>query len=69
MKTSPLFMAFIYLGMGLMFTYIAVQSVEDSVWNFITILLAFFATMDFVVSSRLFRLHFKVKKAKKKNEQ
>lgn len=69
MRTSPLFMAFLYFGMGILFTYIAVQSVEDNIWNFITILLAFFATLDFVVSIRLFRLHFRIKKAKQKDSK
>ncbi|MRH44883.1 DUF4305 domain-containing protein [Aquibacillus halophilus] len=66
MRTSPLFMASLYFGMGVVFTYIATQSVEDTVWNFMTILLAFFATLDFVVSFRLFKMHFKLKKSKKK---
>ncbi|MCT2536700.1 YdiK family protein [Aquibacillus koreensis] len=66
MRTSPLFMASLYLGMGVLFTYIAIGTAEETVWNFITILLAFFATLDFVVSFRLFRLHFRIKKAKKK---
>lgn len=69
MRTSPLFMAFLYLGMGILFTFIAVQSAEESIWNFITILLAFFATLDFVVSIRMFRLHSQIKKAKKKKNE
>ena len=66
MRTSPLFMASLYFVMGVVFTSIAVHSVEDTVWNFFTIALAFFATLDFAVSIRLFRLHAKIKKAKKK---
>ncbi|MBM7573614.1 YdiK family protein [Aquibacillus albus] len=65
MRTSPLFMASLYFGMGVLFTYIAIQSAEETIWNFITILLAFFATLDFVVSIRLFNLHLKVRKSKK----
>ncbi|MDL4841954.1 YdiK family protein [Aquibacillus rhizosphaerae] len=68
MRTSPLFMASLYFGMGVLFTYIAIQSVEDTIWNFITILLAFFATLDFVVSMRLFKLHIKITKAKDNNK-
>lgn len=64
MRTSPLFMAFLYLGMGVVFTYFAIQSVEDTIWNFMTIILAFFATLDFVVTFRLLRLHLKIKKLK-----
>ncbi|WP_053217391.1 YdiK family protein [Virgibacillus senegalensis] len=65
MRTSPLFMAFLYFAMGAVFTYIAAQSVEETIWNFITILLAIFATLDFVVSFRLIGLHFKIQKSKK----
>ncbi|WP_077624186.1 YdiK family protein [Sediminibacillus massiliensis] len=66
MRTSPLFMASLYFGMGVVFTYIAIQSAEDTVWNFITVLLAIFATLDFVVSFRLIGLHLKIKKSKNK---
>ncbi|WP_226035511.1 YdiK family protein [Aquibacillus saliphilus] len=68
MRTSPMFMASLYFGMGVVFTYIAVQSVEDTIWNFMTILLAFFATLDFVVAFRLIGLHLRVKKSKRKKE-
>ncbi|WP_194287472.1 YdiK family protein [Gracilibacillus oryzae] len=64
MRISPLPSAFFYFALGGLFTYIAIQSVEDSVFNFITILLAFFATVDFVVGIRLISLHFKIKKVK-----
>ncbi len=63
-----MFMASLYFGMGVVFTYIAVQSVEDTIWNFMTILLAFFATLDFVVAFRLIGLHLRVKKSKRKKE-
>lgn len=48
--------------MGILFTYMAIQSVEDTVWNVITILLALVATLDFGVGIRFMRLHFKMKK-------
>ncbi|SEA92310.1 protein of unknown function [Thalassobacillus cyri] len=66
MKTSPLFMAFLYFIMGIVFTYIAAQTVEDTIWNFITIFLAILATFDFAVSIRLFNLHFRLKNTNKK---
>ncbi|WP_328701132.1 hypothetical protein [Aquibacillus kalidii] len=34
-----------------------------------TLLLAFFATLDFAVTIRLVNLHFKIKRAKSKNKQ
>ncbi|MBM7553260.1 YdiK family protein [Thalassobacillus pellis] len=66
MRTSPLFMASLYFIMGLVFTYIAAQSVEDTIWNFITIFLAILATFDFAVSIRLFNLHLRLKKSSDK---
>ncbi|WP_163538263.1 YdiK family protein [Gracilibacillus sp. YIM 98692] len=69
MKISPLSHAFLYLGLGILFTYIAIQSAEETVFNFITMLLAFFATIDFVVATRLFNLHFRIKKANRKKDK
>ena len=65
MRTSPLFMSFLYFLMGAVFTYIAVQSANESIWNFTTIILAVVATFDFAVAIRLVSLHFRVKNSKK----
>lgn len=54
--------AIFYFLMGILFTYMAIQSVEDTVWNVITILLTLVATLDFGVGIRFLRLHFKMKK-------
>lgn len=62
---SPFFMSTIYFIMGAIFTYIAVQSVEETIWNFTTIILAVVATFDFAVGIRLFGLHVKIKNATK----
>lgn len=69
MRISPLRSAFFYMVLGVLFLYIAIQSVEGSVYNFITIVLAFFATIDFVVAIRLINLHFKIKKAKENEKK
>ncbi|KGX85067.1 YdiK family protein [Pontibacillus litoralis] len=66
MRTSPLAMAILYFIIGVIFTFSAVGSVEDTVWNFITILLVSVATIDFVVSIRFFTLHFRIKNKQKK---
>ncbi|MGN8647981.1 YdiK family protein [Gracilibacillus sp. HCP3S3_G5_1] len=63
MRISPLRSAFFYIALGALFTYIAIQSAEETVFNFFTILLATFATIDFVVAVRLINLHFRIKKA------
>ncbi|WP_018934109.1 YdiK family protein [Gracilibacillus lacisalsi] len=63
MRISPLRSAIFYIALGALFTYIAIQSADETVFNFITILLATFATIDFVVALRLINLHFRIKKA------
>lgn len=66
MRTSPLTMAIVYFVMGIFFVYIAVLTVDDTVWNLTTIVIALFATLDFGVSIRLFSIHFRLKNKKKK---
>ncbi|TFJ91525.1 YdiK family protein [Lentibacillus salicampi] len=65
MKISPKVMGGVYFLLGILFTYVAIRSADETIWNFITILLAFFATLDFGVSIRMFIIHFKIKKQKK----
>ncbi|MDY0410491.1 YdiK family protein [Virgibacillus soli] len=52
--------------MGTFFLFIAIQSVEDTVWNITTLLIAAIATLDFGLAIRLMMLHFKT--SKKDNE-
>ncbi|GGM39535.1 hypothetical protein GCM10011351_27130 [Paraliobacillus quinghaiensis] len=63
MRFSPLVMATVYFLVGVAFTYFGIQSIEDTVWNMMTILMAIFATFDFAISFRLIRLHIRIKKA------
>ncbi|MFT4416889.1 YdiK family protein [Fredinandcohnia humi] len=65
-RTSPFVMGIIYTLMGILFTYIAIGSATETVWNFSTILLALVATFDFGVAIRMFSLHSKIKKMTKK---
>ncbi|WP_110113910.1 YdiK family protein [Bacillus sp. CGMCC 1.16541] len=69
MKRTPLFMGFIYTIMGALFTYLAIQSAQNSedIWNFTTIVLVLVATFDFSVAVRVFLLHQKIKRIQ--NEQ
>ncbi|GAA0496742.1 hypothetical protein GCM10008986_24580 [Salinibacillus aidingensis] len=69
MRASPLFMSTLYLFMGILFTYIAAQSVEETLWNFTTIILAVVATFDFAVAVRLINLHIKIKNSKNNNNK
>ncbi|WP_099363766.1 YdiK family protein [Fredinandcohnia onubensis] len=64
-RTSPFVMGIIYALMGTLFTYIAINSATETVWNFSTILLALVATFDFGVAIRMFVLHSKIKKIAK----
>ncbi|GGD22836.1 YdiK family protein [Pontibacillus salipaludis] len=66
MKTSPFFMAFLYFIMGILFTYIAILSVEETIWNLITLVCSFVATVNFAVAIRLFMLFLKMNTGNKK---
>ncbi len=58
-------MAIIYFIMGVFFTYIAILSVDETIWNVTTMVLAVFATLEIGVSIRLISLHFRLKHKKK----
>ncbi|WP_010529430.1 YdiK family protein [Lentibacillus jeotgali] len=66
MKISPKILGIIYFLLGILFTYVAILSADETIWNFLTMLLAFFATLDFGVSIRMFMIHSKIKKHNKK---
>ncbi|MFD1851567.1 YdiK family protein [Oceanobacillus bengalensis] len=63
-KISLLPNAFFYLLLGMMFIFIAIQTVEGTVWNFTTILIALIATFDIGIAIRLIMIHFRMKKRK-----
>jgi hypothetical protein len=65
MKVSPLTMAIIYFLMGIFFVYVAILSVEDTIWNVTSIILALFATLEIGVSFRLMGIYIRMKKRKK----
>ncbi|TLS35286.1 YdiK family protein [Pseudalkalibacillus caeni] len=68
MRFSPVFMGIFYGGLGMLFTFLAIQSANTSgdMWNFITILLMVLATVDFVYAVRFFILKRKIDKMKGK---
>ncbi|MEI4832572.1 YdiK family protein [Bacillus sp. FJAT-53711] len=53
MRNSPFVMATLYFLLGCIFTYLAITSVEDTIWNFYTLLLSVMATVDFSLALRL----------------
>ncbi|WP_347861564.1 YdiK family protein [Salimicrobium sp. PL1-032A] len=61
MKASPLVMAYLYLLIGAGFLFVAVQSIEGSIWNATTMILALISTFNVGVGIRLIGLHFKIK--------
>ncbi|PXW87867.1 uncharacterized protein DUF4305 [Pseudogracilibacillus auburnensis] len=52
-------MAIFYFIMGILFTYLAINSINDTIWNTTTILLAVVATLDFGVGFRYLRMYKK----------
>lgn len=61
MKASPLFLASMYFFMGLAFLYIAIQSADETIWNFGTIIFTIVATFDFGVALKILGRYFKQK--------
>lgn len=53
-----------YIGLGCIFTYIAIYYGGDTVWSFRTLLPALFATFDFGVGIRFIRAHFRLQEDK-----
>lgn len=57
-------MAIVYFILGILFTYMAIISASDTVWNATTILLAIVAALDFGVGFRYLRTHINRNKNK-----
>ncbi|CQR47437.1 hypothetical protein BN1058_01750 [Paraliobacillus sp. PM-2] len=66
MRNSPLSLAMMYFIIGALFTLFGIESAQDTLWNFFTVLLAIFATFNFAVTIRLISLHIRVKNTQKK---
>ncbi|WP_243292894.1 YdiK family protein [Bacillus sp. FJAT-47783] len=66
MRFNPNSMGLFYFAMGILFTYLAINSVEESIWTLPTIILMLLATFDFSVSIRMFAFSAKIKKGKDK---
>jgi hypothetical protein len=52
MRTTPSFLGIVYAIMGMLFTSLAINSVEETIWNFTTLLLTIVATFDFIIAIR-----------------
>lgn len=62
MRTNPISLGIFYLTMGLLFTYLAINSAENGIFSFPTIVLMLIATFDIGVAIRMFWLSRKIKK-------
>ncbi len=63
MRHSPLGSGILYLILGVLFTYFAVQTVTENGWGFFAYLLVILATFDLGAGFKMIALHFKIKKA------
>ena len=62
MKLTPLFNGIIYIFLGLLFTYFAIENVQEGNWGFFTYLLIILATFDIGSGIKMILFHFKLKK-------
>ncbi|WP_110926847.1 YdiK family protein [Bacillus massiliglaciei] len=69
MRRSPLTMGMIYVGLGVLFTFMAIQRVSNSGWGFFAYLLIVIATLDFGSGIRMLLLHLKIKSIKKNQKK
>jgi hypothetical protein len=61
MKRSPLFSGFIYLVLGALFTYFALDDVAKNGWGFFSYLLVLLATFDLGSGLKMIVFHFRNK--------
>lgn len=65
MKQSPLFSGIVYIALGLLFTYLAVENVNQTGWGFFSVVLVLLATFDIGSGVRMIQFHFKLKQIQK----
>ena len=66
MKQSPFVSGIVYFLLGSLFTYFAIQNVNESGWGFFSYLLVMLATFDFGSGIRMMMFHLKLKQIQKK---
>ncbi|HAQ06777.1 MAG TPA: DUF4305 domain-containing protein [Bacillus bacterium] len=66
MKQSPLFSGIVYIALGVLFTFFAIQNVNETGWGFFSYLLVMLATFDLGSGIRMILFHFKIKQIQKK---
>lgn len=66
MRRSPVFSGIIYIVLGCLFTYFAVEDVAENGWGFFSYLLVLLATFDFGSGLRIIFFYNKYKDKLKK---
>lgn len=61
---SPVSAGFIYILLGVIFTFFAIQQVTLHGWGIFVYLLIFIATLDFGTGVKIFYIHYRQKKKK-----
>jgi hypothetical protein len=63
---SPLFTGFIYIFLGIIFTFFAIQHVGENGWGFFSYLLVLLATLDFGTGFRILFWYYQMKNKSEK---
>lgn len=66
LRFSPLRTAIFYFILGMFFTYLAINSLDNSSWTIVTVILTLIATFDFGVSIRAFNIYRRMKQENRK---
>jgi hypothetical protein len=66
MRQSPLGSGILYLLLGVLFTYFAIQNVQEDGWGFFSYLLVILATFDLGAGLKMIAMHVKIKKSRTK---
>ncbi|WML50175.1 YdiK family protein [Neobacillus sp. PS3-34] len=66
MRQSPLFSGIVYILLGALFTYFAIQDVSDDGWGVFTYLLVLLATFDVASGLKMIGFYIRFKSQIKK---
>lgn len=66
MRQSPLVSGILYLLLGALFTYFAIENVQKDQWGFFTYLLIILATFDIGAGLKMIAIHYRIKKSRNK---
>jgi uncharacterized membrane protein len=64
MRQTPLVSGILYLLLGTLFTYFAIQNVRQDGWGFFPYILVILATFDFGNGLKMIAIHYKIKKSR-----